>query len=120
MEKGRKVKMKEVSYDNEFDILALHKGFEKGEKFQGNLDVGDLILDISTKGNIRGVEILNVSEFLHGLGITKEILKNLVTARFNTVISPSGITLSLFFLAKNRKQEIPAKIAIAVPMDFCA
>ncbi|MEK6864808.1 MAG: DUF2283 domain-containing protein [Nanoarchaeota archaeon] len=120
MEKGRKVKMKEVSYDKEFDILALHKGFGKGEKFQGNLDVGDLILDISTKGNIRGVEILNVSEFLGDYGITKEILKNLVTARFNTVIRPSGITLSLFFLAKNRKQEIPAKIAIAVPVNFCA
>lgn len=119
MEKGRKVKMKEVSYDKEYDILAIHKGFEKGEKFQGNMDVGDLILDISTKGNVRGVEILNVSEFLSQWGVTKEVLKNLVTARFNAVVRPSGIMLSLFFLAKNRKQEIPAQIAIPVPVKFC-
>lgn len=35
-------------YDKKHDILAIHKGFLR-EKFKGNLDVGDLILDISTR-----------------------------------------------------------------------
>ncbi len=37
-----------ITYDEENDILAIHKGFNKDEKFDGCIDVGDIILDLST------------------------------------------------------------------------
>jgi len=56
--------MKHFNYDKKNDIIALHQGFSQDEKFKCNIDAGDLILDISTKERVRGVEILNASEFL--------------------------------------------------------
>ena len=51
-----------ISYDKENDILVAHKGFSEGERFKGNIDIGDLVLDMSTKMRVRGIEISNASK----------------------------------------------------------
>lgn len=101
-----------VSYDENNDILMIHKGFSKDEKFKGNIDVGELILDVSTKGKIRGVEIINATNFFKEFEISKKILKDIIDANFNTNIKPNSIILGIIIKAKNIKQEIPAKIAV--------
>lgn len=72
MEEYGKMKM---NYDAENDILFMHKGFSKYEKFKGNIDAGDIVLDMSTKGRIVGIEILNASEFLKAFKIGKKSWK---------------------------------------------
>ncbi|MFH1638154.1 MAG: DUF2283 domain-containing protein [Candidatus Woesearchaeota archaeon] len=106
-------KVKHISYDKEGDILALHKGFGEDESFEGNLDSGDIILDISTKKQVRGIEIMNASTLLRGFNISKETLSAIDKAELKTSESPSGITVSLKLISKGTI--IPAKFAVVFP-----
>lgn len=101
-----------ISYDKKNDVLFIHKGFSKDEKFKGNIDVGDIVLDMSTKGRIRGIEILNASEFLKTFNIRKSVLTNLDDARFKTQTRHNGIVIELVFIS--HKKEIPTKIALPI------
>ena len=101
-----------IFYDKENDILSIHKGFSRDEKFKGNIDVGELVLDVSTKGRIRGVEIMNATKFFKEFEIEKKILENIINAEFNASIKPNSIIVGLVLKAKNIKHEIPAKIAV--------
>jgi len=107
---GNEEKMKTIFYDKNNDILALHKGFLQDEGFKGNLDAGDLVLDISTKGRVRGVEIFNAVSFLKEFGVTGKILNTLKDASFNAVVRPASISLGIIF--KSAEREIPAKVAV--------
>lgn len=101
-----------VSYDKYNDILAIHKGYSNDEKFKGNIDVGQLVLDVSSKGKIRGIEIINATKFFKEFNITKKILETIIDAHFTASIKPSSIILGITIKAKNIEEEIPAKIAV--------
>ncbi len=102
---------KKFSYDKENDILFIHKGFEEGDKFKGNIDIGDIILDLSAKGKIRGVEVLNASRFFSDL-VEKKTFLELTGADFKAVLGSSGIILKMFFKFKGMKEKVPARIAV--------
>ena len=103
-----------VSYDKENDILSIHKGFDKDEKFKGNIDVGELILDVSTRGRVKGIEILNATEFFKDFEIGRTILSHMKDANFTASLNPNRIMLGI--LIKTERKEIPAKIA--VPLEI--
>lgn len=108
------------SYDAENDILFIHKGFSDDEKFKGNIDVGDLVLDLSTKGRIRGIEIMNVTKFfkkLECVKIKKIVLESMCSADFHAITNPNGIILSIIFRSKNSKE---IRTNIALPLDMPA
>ena len=109
---------KTISYDEDNDILSIHKGFSADEKFKGNVDVGELILDVSTQGRIRGIEVINATEFLKEFKIDKTILENISDANFSASIKPNRIVIGIVIKSKNI--EIPAMIAVplAVPTHF--
>ena len=101
---------KTISYDKEYDILTIHKGFNEDEKFKGNIDVGDLILDVSTKGKIKGIEIMNATKSFKDFNIKKSNLEDMSDANFNATIKPDSIILGI--IVKSKQREIPAKIAV--------
>ena len=103
---------KVVSYDKENDILFIHKGFSKDEAFKGNIDAGDLVLDMSTKGRIRGVELINASDFLKIFNIKKSMLNNLVDVSFTSKVTPEAIIIGLFITAKKSEEVPPAKMVV--------
>ncbi len=107
---------KTVMYDRENDILAVHNGFSEGERFRGNIEIGDLVLDLSTKMRIRGIEIMNTTrylrEFIRLPGSRRNILEDMDDIRFSAVIKGDSIAITLIIIAKER--EIPAKIAVPV------
>ena len=105
--------MAPMSYDAENDILAVHKGFQEDERFKGNLEAGDLVLDISTRHRVRGIEILNAREFLKEFKVPQRISD----ADFTAKVSPNGIIITL--ILKGEDREIPAKIAVPLsqPLD---
>ncbi len=107
---------KSIFYDKENDIFSIHNGFSSDERFKGNIDAGQLVLDVSTKGRIRGVEVMNASEFFREFEIGKRILEEIIDAKFNASIKPNGIIINIIIKTKNIKHEIPAKIA--VPLDL--
>lgn len=97
------------------------KSLSDGEKFSRCIEIGDLILDLSTKRKIRGIEIMNASDYLQGFfklaGADKKILENLVKAKFRATAKGNSLMLVLALIAmvRERKEEIPA--TIAVPMS---
>ncbi len=103
---------KQIFYDKENDILSIHKGFSIDEKFKGNIDIGELVLDVSTRGRIKGIEIMNATSFLRDFNINQETLKNISDAEFNASIKPNSIIINILIKAKNNKHIIPAKIAV--------
>ena len=102
-----------ISYDRENDILVIHNGFSANEKFKGNIDAGDLILDMSTEGRVRGIEIMNATNFFKEFEIGKDLLESLSEARFNAVVKPTSIIIGIMLKGKNT-QEMPAKIAVPI------
>ncbi len=101
-----------ITYDSEHDTLFMHKGYKSDEKFKGNIDIGDFILDISTKGLIKGIEILNASEHLQQFGITKKMLETIKDGKFIATGSKSGIMIAIKFNTQNK--EIPASFAVPI------
>ncbi len=96
-------------YGKEEDIFAVHNGFSDDEKFKGNIVVGDLILDMSTKGRVRGIEIMNASMFF------KEIpFEDIIDANLEASKSREAIMISILF--KSKTAEIPARIAVPIEM----
>ena len=111
---GLRMVKKVVSFDKANDIITAHKGFSSDEKFKGNLVAGDLILDISTRQRVRGLEIMNATDFLKDLGVEKKLMDNLTDATFNSVIKPSGIVITLILKAEKIEREIPLKVTVPV------
>ena len=109
-EYGEKKMAKKINYDKENDILSVHKGFASDEKFNGNIDVGELILDLSTKGRVRGIEIMNASRFFKEFDIDRKMLERMSDIQFDTSIKSSGIILAI--VVKNKDAERLAKIAV--------
>ncbi|MCP3686707.1 MAG: DUF2283 domain-containing protein [bacterium] len=111
--------MKKISsYDEENDILSIHKGFAADEKFKGNIDVGELVLDVSTKGRIKGIEVMNATSFFKEFDMEKRVLKNIVDAQFTASVKPNSIIIGLVLKAKNVKHEMPAKIAVPLEVPI--
>ncbi len=95
---------KTFHYDKENDILAIHKGFLANEKFKGNIEAGDLILDVSTTGRVRGIEIMETTKFFKQMDVGKKLLENLTDADFKASSKPSGIVIGIALKSKNLKR----------------
>lgn len=73
---------KEFWYDKENDIFVVHNGFEDGESFKTNEGAGSVILDISTRDRVRGIELFNASNIFSSFGMSGNDLKNIVSVNF--------------------------------------
>ncbi len=109
---------KKIFYDSEQDILMIHKGYSYDEKFKGNIDLGDIILDFSTDRRIRGVEIFNVSKIFKNLKINvdEELLNYMQNADFKVRIDTQWIYLSIFIKFKEKSQKMFIPIPIKEPL----
>lgn len=105
-----------VYYDKENDIFVVHKGFSSDEKFKGNIEAGQLILDISTKERVVGIEIMRATAFFKLCNIHQKVIEELEDARFIITMKPNGFILKLGLKTKQHLEEIPA--TIAVPLEI--
>lgn len=96
-------------YDEQNDILVVHNGFSSDESFETNMMYGDLIVDISTKGVIKGIELWNASEFLKSFGLTPLMLESLNAVELKT----KDQLVELSFIIKNH--ELPILVKVALP-----
>ncbi|HLD83889.1 MAG TPA: DUF2283 domain-containing protein [archaeon] len=109
---------KRTDYDKENDTLFLHKGFEDGEKFKANIDLGELILDVSTKERVVGIQIFSASYFFKEFDIEKSILENISDATFKVRMTPHGVIIGFVIKATTIKNEIPAKIVVPLTARY--
>jgi uncharacterized protein YuzE len=96
-------------YDENNDILSIHKDFKNGEKFKTNIDIGSIVLDLSNKGRIVGLELMNASD------IFKREDFDVTEAKFDADITPKNILIKIFLKTKDSINMLPA--IIAVPLD---
>lgn len=101
---------KSATYDKRNDILSIHSGFSPDERFKGNIDAGDVILDVSTKKRIRGIEILDASRLLGDFGIDMDNLSEMTDAEFSAMVKPEGVSIGILVKSKYKPEGIPAKI----------
>jgi uncharacterized protein YuzE len=105
-----------VSYDKENDILTIHKGFVSNEKFQGNIDYGNFVLDLSTKQRIRGIEVFNASTFFHPTRFKQSMFSDVKEADFTARMCEKKIVLTI--LLKHKEIETPAQVTIPFTLSF--
>ncbi len=105
-----------INYDKNEDVLLVHEGFKPDETFKGNIDLGDIILDLSTNGRVVGIEIMNASEFFNELGFNKELLSNITDAKIKATITKGSLIVFLELNSNNvsTKAQIAAPLAITV------
>ncbi len=104
--------MDQPAYEPINDIFCIHNGFDKDETFKTNLMFGDLILDITDKDHIVGIEVLNASMFFKDFGITQSMLNCLQGSSFSSRQTKSGSMIEIHFKFKDRQITIPTLIAI--------
>lgn len=98
-------------YSEGSDIFNIHK---KGKKSAGSSELGDFTVDFDNSGNIIGVEIMNVADFLRESDISEEELQQLQGAELCTSYPKNGITylwVKLLF-----PEQMEKKIAIPAPV----
>lgn len=96
-----------LDYDEKNDILYI---YQKG-KFKGNVEIGDFVLDIDVNKRVMGIEILNASENLKSLNITKDMLAKVKNASLKTLYKKDSILVGLV-LSLPQNIEKPAMIAL--------
>ena len=103
-----------INYDKTDDILLVHEGFKADEVFKGNIDLGDIILDLSTSGRVVGIEIMNASEFFNELGFKPENLNNITEAQIKASITKGSLIVFLELTSEGvtTKAQIAAPLAI--------
>lgn len=99
-------------FDADLDIFTIQEGFAPDESFTGNAVLGDIILDVSTLGAVRGIEILNATEFFKDFGVSRRVLGRLSDARFTATVRPDSLLLSVFVTSDLSGGELPAKVHI--------
>lgn len=105
-----------MSYDKKHGLLAIHNGFAEGDEFDTNIVAADVVLDVSKKGVIVGLELLNLETFLEGFlnqEETEKIIENLTDASFTAEKRAGGVFLTITFTAS----ESTAKTSLAVPFQ---
>ncbi len=97
-------------YSEKSDILNVRK---LGKKTAGSAELGDFTVDFDKNGNIVGVEIMNASEFLSPLQISKDQLTDIKSAEL--IIRKSG-QYNLIHIKLLLPQKIEKIISIPAPV----
>jgi uncharacterized protein YuzE len=106
--------MNKVFYDKNNDILSIHKGFRDKEKFKTNIDMGSIILDLSNKGRIIGLELIDATNFF------KKSQLDIINADFDANITSKNILIKISLKTKNAVNNIPTIIALPLEKPVLA
>lgn len=87
--------MKLLPYREDVDVFFVSKGYRKGERFLTNEVFGDVVLDVSDRSEVRGVEILCASAFFNRVGIGQDFLRRVRSAEFVFTNAEGNLSISL-------------------------
>ncbi len=100
-----------VDYDKENDILWVYSG----EKVKDSLEVDNFVIDFSHDDKVVGVEIINASEVISSLAISrinKEALANIKEASLSFYQSRElfYVVVGLIVAVNGKTREIPIQV----------
>lgn len=93
-------------YSEQSDILNIHK---TGKKVAGGTELGDFTVDFDNEGNVVGLEIMNVSDFLKEVGIESTQLRQLGGAELQVT---SKVNLHYLWI----KLILPGQVEKVIPI----
>jgi len=96
--------MKEVNYSPELDILTVDN---TGKEYGKSVKTGDFIIDLTPKGEIRGLEIQNASKIT---GADREQLNKITKAKLETRKTDTNILITLRLEIEEQKTTLAAQI----------
>ena len=94
----------EVNYSPELDILTADRTEQEYEK---SVNAGDFIIDLNPKGEVRGLEIQNVSKIT---GADREQLDKINNAEIKTRKTEGNIIITLRATIEEQKTTLAAQI----------
>ena len=98
-------------YSERSDIFNIHK---KGKAIKGSAELGDFTVDFDEEGNIMGIEIMNVSDFLQEAGISKADLSQLQEAEIT--VTPGRTNLMYIWIKLQLPQNVEKVLSIPAPV----
>lgn len=107
--------MKTLDYDKDNDILFVHLGFLPDEEFKTNFIAGNVVLDLSDKDRVCGIEIMDALDFLADSNVTTDILCSLEDAEL--AVDTAGEEINVNLVLKSKKGNATAKISL--PLEIC-
>ena len=92
-------------YDEESDDLFLFSE----HKSKGSIEIGDLVLDFDSKGNVVGIEFLNATRFISESGsrVSKEFLRNLEACDVKVSQKNNFLFIKLTLATKTKEVIVP-------------
>lgn len=95
-----------VKYNFEDDIFVARS---LSRKYDSSFQLGDFIFDLDKKQNVNGIELLNASKVF---GISKVVLKNMVSGKLEIVVSKEVIRLDIQIKSKIRNTDKVTSLSI--------
>lgn len=106
-------KITKISYNEKDDILFIYRD----RKVKGNIMLGNFVIDISYRGDMISIEVLDASKTLEIFKITKEMMIYASKAVLVSKKYPDGTMFMGFELISKlpNKKEVEEKAIVAVP-----
>jgi len=76
--------------------------------------VGDIVLDISNKGKVKGIEVMNASEYLK---LNSDLLSHLTDFEFHVGQYKNRIGITLVLIADQIKKEKDIIVPLAMTLN---
>lgn len=112
--------MKEkISYDPENDVLY----YNKGQKSQDSLEVGNLFIEFSSSGQVVGMEIVDATETikeLTGEEFSSEDLKSIENAGIKVHTKKKYAFIRLDLQVKRDQERVKESVGINLPSSTVA
>lgn len=94
----------EIRYDQELDIMSVD---DVSREYERSVQSGDFIIDLDPEGEVRGVEIQNISRIL---GINSEQLKNITDVELQMLSDEGKTQITLRLEIEEQRTTLAAQI----------
>lgn len=94
--------MNDYEYEEDLDILYISNNNSK-EKPEGNLVIGNMVIDVSKNGKVLGVEIDCASKMFN---ISSEVLNSLKSAHVKVMKMSNMVVLGVIILTSTKEYSL--------------
>lgn len=94
----------EVNYSPELDILSVDR---TEEEYERSVETGDFIIDLTPEGEVRGVEVQNISRIL---GVDREQLQDVSDVELKMTSNEETAQITLRLEIEQRQTTLAAQL----------
>jgi uncharacterized protein YuzE len=101
-------------YDEFIDSIVISSK-KAADKVKGSVKIGDIIIDITTKGKVAGLEVRHFSDWLKRLNV-KNNVKKLTAAEISVTYKADGLIILVYLkFDKEEESRLPIYISTETP-----